>query len=57
MSNDISHDTSFVWKLQDVLCTYREKFAAVNTLEYFSDGCVGQYKNFLNLTYHEMILD
>ena len=55
-SNDMSHDTSFVWALQQRLAAYvNQNFSQVTTIEYFSDGCAAQYKNFknfLNLTYH-----
>ena len=34
-------------------CEYIKKaLPNVTLLEYFSDGCAGQYKNFLNLCYH-----
>ena len=56
ISDDLSHDTSFVWALQRKLADYvHQNFSHVKTIEYFSDGCAGQYKNFknfLNLTYH-----
>ena len=56
MSDDLTHDTSFVWNLQSTLCSeIKEKFPKIKKMEYFSDGCAGQYKNFknfLNLTYH-----
>ena len=42
--------------MQRILTNYiKEKFPQILNLEYFSDGCSGQYKNlknFLNLTYH-----
>ena len=56
LSNDLSHDTSFVWALQKIIASYvKREFPHISVLEYFSDGCAGQYKNFknfLNLTYH-----
>ena len=56
LSDDLTHDTSFVWNLQNTLCSdIKGKFPQIKKLEYFSDGCAGQYKNFknfLNLTYH-----
>ena len=56
LSDGLSHDTSFVWALQNITGSYvKSQFSEVTTLEYFSDGCAGQYKNFknfLNLTYH-----
>ena len=56
ISDDITHDTSFVYALQKLMCEHiRNKFPNIKKVEYFSDGCAGQYKNyknFLNLTYH-----
>ena len=56
-SDDITHDTSFVYALQKLMCNHiRSEFPNICKTEYFSDGCAGQYKNyknFLNLTYHE----
>ena len=50
------HDTSFVFELQRQTCEYIKKaLPNVTLLEYFNDGCAGQYKNFktfLNLCYH-----
>ena len=58
ISNDIEHDTSFVYCLQKLLCAHiRDNFPHIKKVEYFSDGCAGQYKNFknfLNLSYHEV---
>ena len=57
ISDDLNHDTSFVNCLQQLLAKYiSDNFQNITELEYFSDGCAGQYKNFknfLNLTYHE----
>ena len=56
LSNDLAHDTSFVWALQREVCNYiKSNYPQVKKIEYFSDGCGGQYtnfKNFLNLAYH-----
>ena len=56
LSNDLSHDTSFVWALQREVCKYiRAKYPHIKIIEYYSDGCGGQYKNyknFINLSYH-----
>ena len=45
-----------MYALQQILTNYiKEKFPSIKFLEYFSDGCSGQYKNFknfLNLTHH-----
>ena len=57
ISDDLNHDTGFVYALQTILTKHlKERFPQVNFLEYFSDGCSGQYKNyknFFNLTYHK----
>ena len=54
----MEHDTFFVWKLQQKLTEYiRNNFPNIKFIEYFSDGCAGQYKNFknfLNLTHHQL---
>ena len=58
LSDDVEHHTSFVWKLQQKLTKYiRNNFPNIKFIEYFSDGCAGQYenfKNFLNLTHHQL---
>ena len=55
-SDDLNHDTSFVFAMQKQLACYlKTKYPFIQAVEYFSDGCAGQYKNFknlLNLTYH-----
>ena len=55
-SNDLQHDNGFVYQLQKILCEFIQMyFPFINTIQYFSDGCSAQYKNyknFLNLTYH-----
>ena len=54
-SDVVEHDTSFVWKLKQKLTEYiRNNFPNIKFIEYFSDGCAGQYKNFLNLTHHQL---
>ncbi len=56
LSNDLERDTSLVFELQRQTCEYiKEALPNVTILEYFSDGCTGQdknFKNFLNLCYH-----
>jgi len=56
LSEDLNHDTAFVYAFQKILASYvKEKFPSVKHLQYFSDGCSGQYKNFknfFNLTHH-----
>ena len=55
-SDDLNHDTSFVFAMQkELACYLKTNYPFIHTIEYFSDGCAGQYKNFknfLNLTYH-----
>ena len=57
ISDDTTHDTSLVHEIQKRLCFHlKEKLPGVRKVEYFSDGCAGQYKNyknFLNLCHHE----
>ena len=55
-SDDLDHDTAFVYHLQKLLCQFlHEKLNHLTMIQYFSDGCAPQhknYKNFLNLTFH-----
>ena len=57
ISDDNNHDTCFVYEVQSLLMKHiREKYSHIENIEYFSDGCAGQYKNFknfLNLCYHK----
>ena len=57
LSDDLTHDVGFVYALQKKLTQYiHVNFPQINFIEYFLDGCNGQYKNyknFLNLTYHK----
>ena len=57
LSDDLTHDVGFVYALQKKLTQYiHVNFPQINFIEYFSDGCSDQYKNyknFLNLTYHK----
>jgi len=61
ISDDLSHDTGFVYALQKVLSGYvQSHLPHIQNMECFSDGCSGQYKNyknFLNLTYHKHDFD
>ena len=56
-SDDMNHDTGFLYSLQKLLSNYIScNFPQICQIEYFSDGCYGQYKNyknFLNLTFHK----
>ena len=50
LSDDLQHDTSFVYELQRQSAEFiKIHLSKVNRVEYFSDGCVGQYKEFKNL--------
>ena len=52
----MKHDTPFVYQVQSEVVQYLKKeLPHVIDIEYFSDGCAGQYKNFkniLNLCHH-----
>ena len=49
ISDDLEHDTNFVNELQRLICQCIEKtIHKVKSIEYFSDGCSGQYKNIKN---------
>jgi len=46
LSEDLNHDTGFVYPVQQLLAGHMKKnFPSIKCLEYFSDGCSGQYKN------------
>ena len=46
---DLEHDTNFVHKLQKIVNKWvRENLPSINSIEYFSDGSAGQYKNYKN---------
>ena len=58
ISEDIDHDVSFIYKVLDATITYLKTELALDIqhIHYFSDGCVGQYKNckhFINLCHHK----
>ena len=61
LSDDLEHDTCFVREIQEKLtCYIGQDLPDVDNVEYFSDGCAGQYKNyknFLNLCLHEEDFD
>ena len=52
----MEHDTPFVYQVQSEVVQHPKKeLPHVIDIEYFSDGCKGQYKNFknsLNLSHH-----
>ena len=50
LSDNLDHDTSFVHELQRLVCNFiQETLPQIKHIEYWSDGCAGQYKNFKNL--------
>ena len=57
ISDDNSHDTNFVYKIQTILADYlKENLPIVDKIFYFSDSCAEQYKNcknFINLCHHQ----
>ena len=57
ISDDNTHDTSFVHKIQTLLVEFlKQRLPNVTKIYYISDGCGGQYKNFrnfLNLCSHK----
>ena len=47
ISDDNTHDTSFVYKLQSIFVdNVKVNHSNIKKLYYFSDGCGGQYKNY-----------
>ena len=56
-SNDLENDTGFVYQVQKLLCNYLQLlYPSITNIQYFSDGCSAQYKNYknlLNLTFHK----
>ena len=50
ISDDLQHDIRFVYQLQAQLTNYIEKnYLNTTKLEYYSDGCADQYKNFKHI--------
>ena len=46
ISNDLEHDTCFVYKVQKELAkVITAEMPMVKKIEYFSNGCAAQYKN------------
>ena len=40
-SNDLEHDTGFVYQLQKLLCNYlRLSYPGISIIQYFSNGCL-----------------
>lgn len=56
ISDDMEHDTCFVHQVQKkALDLVKKNLPHIQEVQYFSDGCAAQYKNFknlLNLCYH-----
>ena len=56
ISDDMEHDPPFVYQVQAEVVIFLEKeLPHITEMEYFSDGCAAQYKNFkniLNLCHH-----
>ena len=51
LSDDLEHDTCFLHEIQGKLtCYLRPDLPDVHNVEYFSDGCDGQYKNYKNFS-------
>ena len=57
LSDDMTHDVCMVYEVQrSVINEIKEMLPLVSKIEYFSDGCAGQYKNrnnFKNLSLHK----
>ena len=48
LSDDLEHDTSLVYQIQKELTqVIKTKLPKICKLEYFSDGCASQYKNYI----------
>ena len=57
LSDDLEHDTNFAYEIQCEICRFiKEEMPLVVQVDYFSDGCANQYKNYknmFNLCHHE----
>ena len=57
ISDDLDHETSFVHQLQKLVTDFiKQNLPQIKKIEYWSDGCAGQYKkfkNFINLCKHK----
>ena len=57
ISDDNDHDTCFVYNVQNQVTDYlKANLPNIKKVNYFTDGCAAQYKNyknFLNLTFHK----
>ena len=46
ISEDLKHDTAFVYELMSKVCEYvKGNYTHITNVKYFFDGCTGQYKN------------
>lgn len=57
ISDDLNHDVPFVYCIQQKTTDYiKTHFPHIKRVEYFTDGCSAQYKNFksiMNLCHHK----
>ena len=57
ISDDLQHGTEFVFEIQrELVKILKESVPTITEVEYFSDGCTSQcknYKNMLNLCRHK----
>ena len=50
ISDDLEHDTEFVFELQrELVKMLKELLPTITEVQYFSDGCEDQYKNYKNM--------
>lgn len=58
ISDYLTHNTTVVYCFQEILIKeLKETMSFIKKIYYFSDGCIGQYKNrkhFCNITHHEI---
>ena len=48
--DDLQHDTEFVFEIQrELVKILKEPVPTITEVEYFSDGCASQYKNYKNM--------
>ena len=46
ISDDMTHDVAMVYKIQKyIVVKIKSKLPNITKVEYYSDGCAGQYKN------------
>ena len=57
ISDDLKHDTAFVYEVTTKVCEYLKKsYQHITKVKHFSDGYAAQYKNyknFLTLCHHD----